>query len=35
MALLVRDLKTREKIAKLENYQNEPAGIGRRPLKFI
>jgi hypothetical protein len=31
----VRDLKTKKKIAKLENYQNEPIGIGGRPLTSI
>ena len=31
----VRDPKTREKNAKLENCQNEPVGIGGRPHKSI
>jgi len=35
MAPQVRDLKTREKNAKLENYQNEPVGIVGRPLTSI
>jgi hypothetical protein len=35
MAPQVRDPKTREKTAKLENYQNEPVGIGGRPPTSI
>jgi hypothetical protein len=34
MAPQVRDPKTREKNAKLENCQNESVGIGGRPLGF-
>jgi hypothetical protein len=36
MAPQVRDLKTRKKQnAKLENYENEPVGIGGRSLTSI
>jgi hypothetical protein len=35
MAPQVRDPKTREKTAKLENCQNEPVGIGGRPPTSI
>jgi len=35
MTLEVRDAKTREKTAKLENCQNEPVGIGGRSSKSI
>jgi hypothetical protein len=35
MAPEVKDQKTRKKIAELENYQNEPVGIGGRPPTFI
>jgi len=30
-----RDLKTRKKISKLKNCQNEPIGIGGRPPNSI
>jgi hypothetical protein len=35
MAPQVKDPKTRKKIAKLENCQNKPVGIGGSPLKSI
>jgi hypothetical protein len=35
MSLQVKDTKTRKKTDKLENFQNEPVGIGGRPLISI
>jgi hypothetical protein len=35
MAPQVRYPKTREETAKLENYQNEPVGVGGRPSTSI